>query len=76
MAYGSVARGEKSGAVNTQALPILNSNKEFKAWQPVITKPEVSWDYELGLKTNWLDDKLILNGNFYWNDIFDFQSIW
>jgi iron complex outermembrane recepter protein len=75
MAYGSVARGEKSGAVNTQALPILNSKGQFLAWQPLITKPEVSWDYELGLKTNWLNDKLILNGNFYWNDIFDFQSI-
>lgn len=75
MAYGSVARGEKSGAVNTQALPILNSAGVFQAWQPVIIKPEVSWDYELGLKTNWLDNKLILNGNFYWNDIYNFQSI-
>ncbi|WP_442755743.1 TonB-dependent receptor [Methylocystis sp. JAN1] len=75
MAYGSVARGEKSGAVNTQALPILNANGVFQAWQPVITKPEVSWDYELGLKTNWLDNKLVLNGNFYWNDIYNFQSV-
>jgi iron complex outermembrane receptor protein len=75
MAYGSVARGEKSGAVNTQALPILNSRGVFQAWQPVITKPEVSWDYELGVKTNWLDNRLIVNANLYWNDIFDFQSV-
>jgi len=75
MAYGSVARGEKSGAVNTQALPILDSAGNFKAFQPLFTKPEVSWDYELGLKTNWLDNKLILNGNFYWNDIYNFQSV-
>jgi iron complex outermembrane receptor protein len=75
MVYGSAARGEKSGAINTQALPILNSAGVFQAWQPVITKPEVSWDYEIGLKTNWLDNRLVLNGNFYWNDIYNFQSI-
>ncbi|MEF3365208.1 TonB-dependent receptor [Methylocystis sp. 9N] len=75
MVYSSVARGEKSGAINTQALPILDSAGNFKAWQPLITKPETSWDYELGAKTNWLDGKLILNANFYWNDIYNFQSI-
>lgn len=75
LVYGSAARGEKSGAVNTQALPILDSKGNFKAFQPVITKPEVSWDYEFGLKTSWLDGKLVLNGNIYWNDIYNFQSI-
>jgi iron complex outermembrane recepter protein len=75
LVYGSVARGEKSGAVNTQALPILDSKGNFKAFQPLVTKPEVSWDYELGLKTNWFDNKLVLNGNVYWNDIYNFQSI-
>jgi iron complex outermembrane receptor protein len=75
MVYGSVARGEKSGAVNTQALPILDSAGNFKAFQPLVTKPETSWDYEIGLKTNWLDNRLIVNGNFYWNDIYNFQSI-
>lgn len=75
MTYGSVARGEKSGAVNTQALPILNSAGVFQGWQPVITKPEVSWDYEIGVKTNWFDNRLILNANAYWNDIYNFQSV-
>jgi len=75
MLYGSAARGEKSGAVNTQALPLLDSAGNFKAFQPVITKPEVSWDYELGVKTTWLDGKLVLNGNLYWNDIYNFQSV-
>jgi iron complex outermembrane receptor protein len=75
MLYGSAARGEKSGAVNTNALPILDSKSNFKAFQPLITKPEVSWDYEFGVKTTWLDGRLILNGNLYWNDIYNFQSI-
>ncbi len=75
MVYSSAARGEKSGAINTQALPILNAQGVFQAWQPLIIKPEVSWDYELGAKTNWLDNKLIVNANLYYNDIYNFQSI-
>jgi iron complex outermembrane receptor protein len=75
LAYTSVARGEKSGAVNTNALPLLNSAGAFLGFQPLITAPEVSWDYELGVKTNWLDNKLIVNLNVFWNDIYDFQAV-
>ncbi len=74
LAYASAARGEKSGAINTNALPLFAGTAVDK-FQPLITKAEVSWDYEFGLKTNWLDNKLILNGNFYWNDINNFQSV-
>ena len=74
LAYASAARGEKSGAINTNALPLFAGTTVDK-FQPLITKAEVSWDYEFGLKTNWLDNKLILNGNFYWNDIYNFQSV-
>ena len=63
LAYTSVARGEKSGAVNTNALPLLDSKGNFLGFQPVLTHPEVSWDYELGVKTNWLDNRLIVNLN-------------
>lgn len=72
--YGSVARGEKSGAVNTNALPILDGKRNFAGFQPVIIKPEVTWDYELGAKTNWLDGKLVLNANLYWQDTYNFQT--
>ncbi|ARN83383.1 TonB-dependent receptor [Methylocystis bryophila] len=75
LAYTSVARGEKSGAINTNALPLLNSSGQFLGFQRLITHPEVSWDYELGVKTNWLDNRLIVNLNVFWNDIYDFQSI-
>ncbi len=75
LAYTSVARGEKSGAVNTNALPLLDSKGNFLGFQPVLTHPEVSWDYELGVKTNWLDNKLIVNLNVFWNDIYDFQAV-
>ncbi|MFY9655804.1 MAG: TonB-dependent receptor [Methylocystis sp.] len=75
LAYTSVARGEKSGAVDTNALPLLDSKGNFLGFQPVLTHPEVSWDYELGVKTNWLDNRLIVNLNVFWNDIYDFQAV-
>ncbi|WP_312030530.1 TonB-dependent receptor [Methylosinus sp. H3A] len=77
--YAIVGRAEKAGAVNTSANPTYATDpatglKVFSAWQPQFTRPEVSWDYELGFKTNWLDNKLQFNANFYWNDFYDFQT--
>ncbi len=63
-AYASVSHGEKSGGINTTAAPGI----------PVIIKPERATDYELGVKTNWLDGRLIANLNLYWNDISDYQA--
>lgn len=76
LTYFSFARGEKSGAVDTTALPIYNSTStQILGYYPVITKPEVSVDYEAGVKTNWLDNKLTLNGNLYWDDIYNYQAL-
>ena len=72
--YTLVGRGEKAGAVDVSALPIFNSANQFQGFQPVITKAEYSWDYEIGAKTKWLDEKLIFTTNFYWTDIFNFQA--
>jgi iron complex outermembrane receptor protein len=71
MVYGLVGRGEKAGQVNTQARPIWDG-AIFKQFQPAITKPEVSWDYEVGAKTNWFDQSLFVNVNLYWNDLYNF----
>lgn len=64
LAYASISYGEKSGAANLGARP----------GDPVIISPEKSIDYELGLKTTWLDGRATLNGNLYWNDITDYQA--
>lgn len=73
MVYGLVGRGEKAGAVNTGAQAIF-AGGAFQKFQPVITKPETSWDYELGAKTVWYDGGLVVNANLYWNDIYNFQT--
>ncbi|MBG0811775.1 TonB-dependent receptor [Methylosinus sp. H3A] len=77
--FGLVGRAEKAAAVNTSGNPTYATDaatgqKVFSAWTPLFTKPEVSWDYELGFKTNWLDNKLLFNANFYWNDFYNFQT--
>ncbi len=71
--YTLVGRGEKAAAVNTAARAIW-SDTTFKGWQPLLTKAETSWDYEIGVKTNWLDNRLIANVNLYWTDIYNFQA--
>ncbi|WP_159727218.1 TonB-dependent receptor [Methylosinus sp. Ce-a6] len=71
--YGLVGRGEKAGAVNTAAQAIFVGGA-FQKFQPVVTEPETSWDYEAGIKTVWDDGRFVLNGNFYWNDIYNFQT--
>jgi iron complex outermembrane receptor protein len=73
MVYGLVGRGEKAGAVNTGAQAIFVGGV-FQKFQPVLTAPETSWDYELGVKTNWYDGGLVVNANLYWNDIYNFQT--
>ncbi|CAN2536109.1 hypothetical+protein [Methylocapsa aurea] len=72
--HALVARGEKAGALNNAAQPILDSALQFRGWQPLITKPETSWDYEIGVNTSWLDETLFANLNFYWTELYNFQT--
>lgn len=73
MIYASAARGVKSGAVNTDAVPIY-SGTTVVGNMPVITKPERSLDFEVGIKSSWLNDRLMINVNLYQNDIRDYQG--
>ncbi|SNB52370.1 iron complex outermembrane recepter protein [Rhodoblastus acidophilus] len=83
-AYFNFARGVKSGAANTDAVPVYTGNTPA-AWaanqlptvigyQDAITKPEVAYDFELGFKSSWLDNRLQVNANVYDNEIYDFQA--
>lgn len=69
LGYFAVAQGEKSGAVNTGAAPDGTGGA-----QPVIILPERATDFELGLKTTWLDCRLLLNGNLYWEEVSNYQA--
>ncbi len=65
-AYGSVSTGFKSGAFQEQA-PAATAQ--------LATEPEEATNYELGLKSTWLDGQLILNGAVFFLDYSNLQQI-
>lgn len=82
-AYFNVGRGVKSGAANTVAVPVYATNATYNSKNqvypvvgdlPAITAPEIAIDYELGFKSNWLDNHLVFNANAYLTTITDFQA--
>jgi len=64
MAYLSIARGYKSGGINGRPVTALS----FIAFDP-----EYTWTYEVGFKSDWLDNRLRLNGAFFFTDYTDMQ---
>ena len=64
MLYASVARGVKTGGFNTN----LNITAEQREYDP-----EFSWNYEVGAKTDWLDNRLRFNIAAYYTDWQDQQ---
>lgn len=61
MAYGTTRRGFRSGDFNTNG-----------GYAPY--KPEIATDYELGLKSTWLDRTLLFNIDGYLTDYNDIQK--
>jgi iron complex outermembrane receptor protein len=67
MAFGFFARGYKGVAYDL----VTGLSAAEAASFPV--KPEKSNDYELGLRSEWFDRRLILNGTVYDTEYTDFQ---
>lgn len=63
LAYGSITRGYRPPGASFD--PISAETAVFDA--------ETSWNYELGLKSSWLEDRLVVNLSGFINDVSDFQ---
>ncbi|BAC88268.1 TonB-dependent receptor domain-containing protein [Gloeobacter violaceus] len=63
MIYGSIARGYKPPGVNIR--PETADNTAFEA--------EFSWNYEIGLKSAWFDDRLGVNLALFHNPVSNYQ---
>lgn len=64
MMYGTVSRGWQSGGFNT-APTIVIGGREFE--------PEKATNYEIGLKSMWLDRRIMLNGAVFYMDYTNLQ---
>ena len=63
MTYGSISRGYRPAGASFQ--PISEDTAVFDA--------ETSWNYEIGLKSSWLDNKLNVNLALFQNSVNNFQ---
>ncbi len=66
MAYASVSKGYLAGGYSYY----FGSDKENLTYDP-----EYTWNYEIGTKTSWLDNKLIANLSVFYIDMTDKQVI-
>ncbi|TIH20256.1 TonB-dependent receptor [Marinifilum sp. JC120] len=67
MAYSSVTRGFQPGGFNWSSINIDPGKHTFEE--------QTSWDYEVGAKTMFLNNKLMVNANLFYSDISDLQTI-
>jgi len=68
MTYGSIARGFKSSAFNYSN----NQQKDFDN-NVLMATPEFVTSYEVGFKSDWLENRLRVNASFFYLDYEDLQ---
>ena len=72
LAYATYSRGAKSGGINLASLP-LDANGAVRSDLAVI-KPEKVDNFEVGLKTQWLDRRLTANIALFLVNVRNYQS--
>lgn len=72
MLYGSYSTGSKSGAFNSRA-PVGTGLLPYDFFVNPPANPEKAKAWEIGAKTDWLDNRLRVNAAAYWNTYSDLQ---
>jgi iron complex outermembrane receptor protein len=72
LSYATYAHTFKSGGINLSGLPLDAAGNPITAVETV--KPETINHYEVGLKTQFFDNKAILNVAGFWDSIDDYQA--
>lgn len=72
MLYASYARAGKSGGVNMSGLPLDATNQP--ALNTAVIRPEKNQAGEIGVKSNWLGGRVIVNLDAFQTTIRDFQT--
>jgi iron complex outermembrane receptor protein len=71
MIYAGVSRGTKGGGFNTPSDGLDAAHENAVGFDP-----EILTAYEIGMKTEWLDGDLRLNGSIYYYDYENFQAFY
>jgi len=69
MVYGTISGGFRSGSINDNAIVGQGGLTQ----DDISVDPETLWNYELGLKSTWLNGSLIFNAAIYYMDWTDRQ---
>ena len=72
LGYLTYARSFKPGGINLNGLPLDAQNRPITSVETV--SPEKVNDYELGLKSQFLDNRITANVDAFWTDIHDYQA--
>jgi iron complex outermembrane receptor protein len=64
-AYATYSHGEKSAGLNLTNLP---------AAVPKVVAPEDVDNYEIGLKSEWFDNRLVFNADVFWENDTNYQT--
>lgn len=72
MSYFTWAQGHKSGGINMSGLPLDAANQPAVA--TAVIAPELNTTTELGLKSNWFEDRLRANVALFQTRVDDFQA--
>jgi len=70
MVYGSVARGYKAPGANTLSSVVVAKATGLNA----IIDPEIPTNFEVGLKSTWMDNRLMLNAAMFYTEFQDFHA--
>ena len=71
MVYGVVSHGNKPGGINAGLLSAIFDDSEvtrFRGLGITTFREEKVWNYEIGAKTSWLDNRLTLNAAAFYID--------
>ncbi|MBW6523250.1 TonB-dependent receptor [Sphingomonas sp. RHCKR47] len=72
LGYASYARGFKSGGINMSGLPLDANNRPVLA--TAVVRPERNETYEVGLKTQAFDRRLVFNIDGFYTKVRNFQA--